>query len=267
MMRKRLKMKISTTKIRQIIKEELQRVLGEASDDQATTIYGPRAGKKLAGKSAGRFVGTGASYDPDKTQEVDVAAAIKQEQESPAAPTFRDEARRLFNIFFVDYDDDALETLVHNDPELEEILAKLYGWNLDLFPHDVQPSPTIVKIAGQFEKEGKGIIDNEAEFLKRVEEDLYAVGLRDFATTGAGSEEDLAQIQSRRAAQLRSAAETFAVDEVVKILKDEQAEKYADLPRIAHATDAEIRQLMRDVPQVEPELFKQAYDWYIKNRT
>jgi len=259
-------MKISTTKIRQIIKEELQRVLGEASDDQATTIYGPRAGKKLAGKSAGRFVGTGASYDPDKTQEVDVAAAIKQEQESAAAPTFRDEARRLFNIFFVDYDDDALETLVHNDPELEEILAKLYGWNLDLFPHDVQPSPTIVKIAGQFEKEGKGIIDNEDEFLKRVEEDLYDVGLRDFATTGAGSEQDITQIQSQLSADQIRAAETFAVDEIIKILKNEQPEKHSKLPLLQNATIPQVRELMDGIPLMEPKLFKQAYDWYIKNR-
>jgi len=253
-------MKISKTKLHQIIKEELQNILSEADDDQSTTRMVPRA--ELPKR--GRFVGTGASYDPDKTQEVDVAAAIKQEQESSAAPTFRDEARRLFNIFFVDYDDDALETLVHNDPELEEILAKLYGWNLDLFPYDVQPSPTIVKIAGQFEKEGKGIIDNEAEFLKRVEEDLYAVGLRDFATTDAGSEEDLTRIQSQQSAELRSAAETFAVDEIIKILKNEQPEKHGKLPLLQNATIPQVRELMDGIPRMEPELFKQAYNWYIK---
>lgn len=175
-------MKISTTKIRQIIKEELRNVLREQKDDYdwGDTVYADRAELSRSAKS-GKFMGTGASYDPDKTQEVDVAAAIEREQKSPAARTFREEAARLFSIFFIDYDDDALEIMTHNDPELEEILAKLYGWNLDLFPHDVQPSPTVVKVAQDFEKEGKAIVDNETEFLDRVEKELYNDAKRKFA--------------------------------------------------------------------------------------
>jgi|TARA_R110000824_G_scaffold90631_2_gene221238 sulfite reductase alpha subunit-like flavoprotein len=194
-------MKISTTKIRQIIKEELQRVLSEGEDDDGwgDTVYADRAGPKLAGKR-GKFVGTGDSYDPDETEEVDVAAAIKREQESPAAPTFREEAQRLFNIFFADYDDDALEIMIHNDPELEEILAKLYGWNLDLFPHDVQPSPTIVKIAQAFEKEKKVIVDNETEFLDRVEADLYQSGLAAFAQSKSNPPDAATKVKKGQAA-------------------------------------------------------------------
>ena len=176
-------MKISTTKIRQIIKEELRSVLSEVEEDDlwGDTIYADRAGPKLAGKPGkpGKFVGTGDSYDPDDTEVVDIAAIIKKEQEAlegdPSATTFREEAARLFNIFFSDYDDDALETLVHNDLDLQDILSKLYGWNLDLFPQEKEPSPTIIKIAQEFEKEKRDIIDNETEFLDRVEADFRKV--------------------------------------------------------------------------------------------
>lgn len=197
-------MKISTTKIRQIIKEELHNVLSETDDDYdwGDTVYDDRAGPKFAGKPSrpGKFVGTGDSDDPDETQEVDVAAAIKREQESPAAPTFREEAQRLFNIFFADYDDDALEIMTHNDPELEEILAKLYGWNLDFFRYDVQPSPTIVKIAQAFEKEKKVIVDNETEFLDRVEADIYQAALATFAQSKANPPAAATKVKKGQAA-------------------------------------------------------------------
>jgi len=174
-------MKISTTKIRQIIKEELQRVLTEQGDDDLP----PGAGSTKYAVGRIPTKPRDLELDLDKTQEVDVAAALKREQEALAdsqkAMTFREEAERLFNIFFADYDIDSLEIMTHNDPELEDIVAKLYGWNLNLFPHDVQPSPTIVKVAQDFEKEGKGIIDNEGEFLDRVEKELYIAAKRKFA--------------------------------------------------------------------------------------
>jgi hypothetical protein len=181
MMRKRPKMKISTTKIRQIIKEELQRVLTEQGDDDLP----PGAGSTKYAVGRIPTKPRDLELDLDKTQEVDVAAALKREQEALAdsqkAMTFREEAERLFNIFFADYDIDSLEIMTHNDPELEDIVAKLYGWNLNLFPHDVQPSPTIVKVAQDFEKEGKAILDNEGEFLDRVEKELYSAAKRKFA--------------------------------------------------------------------------------------
>lgn len=178
-------MKISTTKIRQIIKEELQRVLTEQGDDDLP----PGAGSTKYAVGRVPSKPRDLELDLDKTQEVDVATALKREQEALAdsqkAMTFREEAERLFNIFFADYDIDALEIMTHNDPELEDIIAKLYGWNLSLFPHDVQPSPTIIKVAQDFEKDGKGIVDNEGEFLDRVEKELYRAGKEQFARTKA----------------------------------------------------------------------------------
>ena len=175
-------MKISKNRLREIIKEELQRVLGEEDDDsplrpdQGTTKTVPRAQQNPRKAKTG--------IDPNKTQVVDVAAAIKREQDSlegtQKATTFREEAERLFRKFFAGIDEDALEIMIHNDDELEEIVAKLYGWNLDLFPHDRQPSPTIVKVAQDFEKERRDIVDNEDEFLSRVEQELYKMGVDKF---------------------------------------------------------------------------------------
>ena len=178
-------MKISKTKLNQIIKEELQRVLTEQGDDDLP----PGAGSTKYAIGRVPPKPRDLELDLDKTMPVDVPAVLKREQEaledSQQAMTFREESERLFNIFFADYDVDALEIMTHNDPELEEILAKLYGWNLSLFPHDVQPSPTIVNVAQDFEKEGKGIVDNEGEFLDRVEKELYSAAKEQFARSKA----------------------------------------------------------------------------------
>jgi len=282
-------MKISTTKIRQIIKEELQRVLSEVEDDdgQSATIYGPRAGKKLAGKPALRYDTAqprqqkdASADDQDKTMPSAVASAIKREQELPHAPTYRERATKVYEEYFGTYGPGALERMTHTDPELYEILSKLAGWDTeerilpsgrkwrihDLFPYDRQPSPTFVEVGLEFLKAGKDILDNEAEFLSSVEKKLYAVGLRDFATTRAGSEQDITQIQSQLSADQIRAAETFAVDEIIKILKNEQPEKHGNLPLLHNATIPQVRELMDGIPLMEPELFKQLYNRYIKNQ-
>ena len=88
-------MKISTTKIRQIIKEELQRVLGEGHDDlpsgAGSTIYGPRAGGNLAGqRSDGRNAKkltttaqqSAAKKEENKLEDLALMAAAAQENSS-----------------------------------------------------------------------------------------------------------------------------------------------------------------------------------------
>jgi len=181
-------MKISTTKLRQIIKEELQRVLSEVEDDQSATIYGPRAGKKLAGKPALRY-GTSqprqkkdsAAADQDKTQEIDMDPHLSSTDPWPDASTFRDESERLYNKFFGKYNEDAMELLLHEDPNLSDIVRKLYGWNLDIYPRMREPDPTFVKIAQDFEKEGKSILDNEHEFLDRLQPEMGRWGKERYA--------------------------------------------------------------------------------------
>tara|TARA_R110000751_G_scaffold111463_1_gene209781 strand:- start:73 stop:558 length:486 start_codon:yes stop_codon:yes gene_type:complete len=85
------------------------------------------------------------------------------------------ESERLFGALFPGYDEYATELLTHSDPQLKEILGALIGWkfkNLDPFPShrghrsvspdDVAARMTIprdaaIKVAQQFENEGKGL--------------------------------------------------------------------------------------------------------------
>ena len=160
-------MKISKTKLQRIIKEELQRVLGEGdlSPGQGSTIYGPRAGGSLAGqRSDGQT-----AQDPDKTQEIDMDPHLNSTDPWLAAETFRPESERLFNHFFGNYDDDAMELLLHEDPNLKQIIRHLYGWDLNMFPKMREPTPPYIEVAQNFEKEGKHILDNEDEFLDRLD--------------------------------------------------------------------------------------------------
>jgi len=175
-------MKISTTKIRQIIKEELRNALSEGHNDlpsgTGSTIYGPSAGGNLAGQ---RSDGQTAAQDPDKTQEIDMDPHLNSTDPWLAAETFRPESERLFNHFFGNYDDDAMELLLHEDPNLREIIRHLYGWDLNMFPKMREPNPPYVEVAQDFEKEGKHILDNEDEFLDRLEPAMDRWGKARFA--------------------------------------------------------------------------------------
>jgi len=283
-------MKISKTKLHQIIKEELQNVLSEVEDDdgQATTIYGPRAGKKLAGKPALRYDTAqprqqkdSSAGDQDKTMPSAVASAIKRDQELPHAPTYRERATKVYEEYFGTYGPDALEIMTHTDPELYEILSKLAGWDTeertlpsgskwrihDLFPYDTQPSPTFVEVGLEFLKAGKDILDNEAEFLSSVEKKLYAVGLRDFATTGAGTEKDLTSLAALDRSELRSAADREAVAATLEKLKEEDPEKYGRMKSLDAHSSSEYEALAAAVRELKPELYKSVYDEYLSGET
>jgi hypothetical protein len=189
-------MKISKTKLHQIIKEELRNVLSEVEDDdgQSATIYGPRAGKKLAGTPALRYGASqprqkkdSAAADQDKTQEIDMDPHLNSTDPWPDASTFRDESERLFHHFLGNYDlaDDEdladLEILLHEDPDLKDIVRHLYGWDLNMFPKMREPNPVYVKVAQDFKKEGKSILDNEPEFLDRLEPEWIRWGKERYA--------------------------------------------------------------------------------------
>ena len=274
-------MKLTKSRLRQVIAEELQNILAE--EEQGSTRVAPRAElRRDAARRARRqaekeFFGTG-SDDPlvtsdvavapsaDDTQEIDMDAIIQQQMDSMADPAmYRDEARRMHKVFFGGRNEYGMEMLANSDDALHEIIEKLVGW---MFPRtfrgNQQPSPLFVKIAQEFEKEGIQIIANEDEFLDRVEEDVLAIARKGFAATGAGSEEDLAAVTKRTQDQRKEAAMGWAVSQVIKVLNDEQPDKYGYLPPIDKATAEEIKLLMRDIPRAESELFKQAYDFYMK---
>ena len=258
-------MKRILLKMKKLLTEErLCELAGLTEQDlSGDTVMVSRPGMKAA--IARRQAKQGRSDLP--TQKVDMDAVIQKQIEEMNPAMYRPEAERLFDKFFEEYDNIGIERLVKYNDELEEIVSKLGGFLMpDLFRYDRQPSPIFVKVAQEFEKANRPIIDNEDEFLTRVEEKVLDLARRGFAQTGAGSDEDVAAVDKQNLEQAQEAARVFAVDQVVKILKKEDPEKYGGLPSIKDSSAEIVAQLMRDVPRVKPKLFKQAYNYYLKQK-
>ena len=190
---------------------------------------------------------------------------IQQQMDSMANPAmYREEARRLFDVFFGGRNEYGMELLVQHDDALEEIVEKLVGWMFpQTFKGSKQPSPMFVKVAQIFEDEGIPIINNEDYFLDRIEEEVLAIAEKGFADTGAGSPTDIAAVAASRQRELKGAAQTYAVDRVINLLRKKDPAKYGGLPSIQSATNDEIEQLMRYVPRVDPAAHRAAYKFYI----
>ena len=260
-------MKISKNKAKQIIVEELRTILTEQDDDTpGSTRVVPRAQLKKDAEASAKAKGKDPLSAMD-TQEIDIDAIIQQQMDSMREPAlYRKEARRLFDVFFGGRNEYGMERLVHNDDALEEIVEKLVGWMFpQTFKGSAQPSPMFVKVAQEFEKEGIPIIANEDHFLDRVEEKVLAIARKGFADTGAGSEEDVAAVDKQIQGQRKEAAKSWATDQVIKVLNDEDPRfQRSPLPTLDKATTDEIDQLVRLIPLEKPELYKQAYDFYMK---
>tara|TARA_A100000172_G_scaffold22925_1_gene13168 strand:- start:2501 stop:3343 length:843 start_codon:yes stop_codon:yes gene_type:complete len=276
--------KVAKSKLRRIILEELQFILSEQDDDApGTTRVVSRAelrrdaARKARRQAEKEFFGTDSNDplvtsdvaptpSPDDTQEVDMEAIIQQQIDSMANPNVqRDEARRMHKVFFGGRNEYGMKRLAGGGDALGEIIEKLVGWMFPrTFKGNEQPSPMFIKVAQEFEKEGISIISNEDHFLDRVENKVLAIAKKGFADTGAGTEEDIAAVSKTVKGQREQAAKTWATNQVIKVLNDEQRDKYGYLPPLDKATTDEIDQLVRDIPRAEPELYKQAYTFYIK---
>jgi len=78
------------------------------------------------------------------------------------------ESKRLFDLFFGKYGNDAPDAVENN--LLRNIVLQLYGWGLPGYSRHLDgPGITSIKIAQEFESEGKEIEGNELEFRQRVE--------------------------------------------------------------------------------------------------
>jgi len=103
------------------------------------------------------------SMDIDEPEE-DLEATIKTE---PAKDDYS-ESKRLFDLFFGKYGNDAPDAV--GNKLLRNIVLQLYGWGLPGYSRNMDgPGTTSVKIAQEFEAEGKEIEGNEEEFRARVE--------------------------------------------------------------------------------------------------
>ena len=254
-------MKIVKSRLRKIITEELCSILAEQDTSQTRVASRPAQKAAIASRLAGAA--------DDETQTIDMEAIIQKQIDDMAEPSlYRAEAERLFDLFFGGRNEYGIEMLTYMNDELDEIVAKLGGYQFPkLYKGDKQPSPIFVKVAQEFEKERIPIINNEDEFLSRVEDKVLAIAKRGFAQTGAGSEEDLTAVEKSKASQKKTAAETWATNQVIKVLNDEQPDKHGYLPTLDKATTEEIDQLVRLIPLSEPELYKQAYDFYMKKNS
>jgi hypothetical protein len=78
------------------------------------------------------------------------------------------ESKRLFDLFFGKYGNDAPDAV--GNKLLRNIVLQLYGWGLPGHSQGLDaPGSSSVKIAQEFETEGKEIEGNEVEFRGRVE--------------------------------------------------------------------------------------------------
>ena len=94
------------------------------------------------------------------------------------------ESERLFRHFFGHLDDNTLEMVMHTDPEMEEIIVQLYGWQLPGYRQNYdEPGTDTIRLAQDFEKEGKKIDGNEDEFLQRLHNYIYKKGKEAFDKT------------------------------------------------------------------------------------
>jgi hypothetical protein len=78
------------------------------------------------------------------------------------------ESKRLFDLFFGKYGNDAPDAVANK--LLRNIVLQLYGWGLPGYSRGMDgPGIASIKIAQEFEAEGKEIEGNEREFRARVE--------------------------------------------------------------------------------------------------
>lgn len=93
------------------------------------------------------------------------------------------ESERLFRHFFGDYDDTTLNAMMAG-PEnetLKDIILQLYGWQLPRYrrTHN-EPGTDVIKIAQEFEQEGKNIDGHEDEFIERLQAYQFKTGKAEF---------------------------------------------------------------------------------------
>jgi len=113
----------------------------------------------------------GEDRGPTGTEELGAVYAEEDPEATIEAEPVKDEhseSKRLFDLFFGKYGNDAPDAV--GNKLLRNIVLQLYGWGLPGYSRGMDyPGTTSVKIAQEFEAEGKEIEGNEEEFRERVE--------------------------------------------------------------------------------------------------
>lgn len=129
--------------------------------------------------------------DPNATQKLTPDQLAQIEKDVP------EEARRPIamelykSLIEPKYTEDELEILVTQHEDVADALSQVIGWFHPAF-HDPSGTPIYdnpsrlgIKVAQEFEKEGKDLVDDASEFSKRIEKYMHGEARKQFAAAKA----------------------------------------------------------------------------------
>ena len=142
--------------------------------------------------------------DPDATQKLTPDQVAQMEKDVPAEAR-RPIAMELYkSLIEPKYTEDEIEIVVTQHEEVADALSQLIGWFHPAF-HDARGTPTYdnpsrlgVKVAQEFEKEGRDIVDDAEEFSKRVEKYMHGEAKAEFAAN-KGARKDVQNVKRGQA--------------------------------------------------------------------
>ena len=151
------------------------------------------------------------------------------------------ESERLFRHFFGDYDEATLRAMM-SGPEnetLKDIILQLYGWQLPGHRRYYdEPGTDAIKIAQEFEKEGKDIDGHEDEFIERLQTYQFKTGKAEFEKTRmtpAEEAEDWAikKLTTQKKLPGRDSVRAELIPKYVEYIKSKHPEEYKELYDLA----------------------------------
>ena len=142
--------------------------------------------------------------DPDATQKLTPDQVAQMEKDVPAEAR-RPIAMELYkSLIEPKYTEDEIEIVVTQHEDVADALSQLIGWFHPAF-HDSRGTPTYdnpsrlgVKVAQEFEKEGRDIVDDAEEFSKRVEKYMHGEAKAEFAAN-KGARKDVQNVKRGQA--------------------------------------------------------------------
>jgi len=149
-------MKVTKSKLKQVIKEELNTVLKEVGFD------------------------TGRIADTKKLPPRSLKPGKWRQKKQTKMNLQKIESQRLMNHFFGKYDRYSIRDLMRKNQDFEDLITQLYGWALPGFNKYSEPGDVAIEVAQEYEKENKTIIGNESAFLDRMEELIFKRGKEEF---------------------------------------------------------------------------------------
>jgi len=160
------------------------------------------------------------------------------------------ESERLFRHFFGEYDEATLRAMM-SGPEnetLKDIILQLYGWQLPGHRryHD-EPGTDAIKIAQEFEKEGKDIDGHEDEFIERLQDYQYKTGKTEFEKvrmTPAEEAEDWAikKLTTQKKMPPRDTVRPELIPKYIEYVKSKHPEEYKELYDLALSNFEKFRE-------------------------